>query len=100
MPISLSSTHAPRRTGDVRSPYDVRSKYCALAEKAPAFFFAYRHPAELRAEDAGNPIVARQALIQERVVGGQQIPDTAIFQENAAQEIFRLFREIAPQLDR
>ena len=30
VPMSLSSTHAPRSTGDVRSPYDVRSSTAPL----------------------------------------------------------------------
>ena len=33
MPISLSSTHAPRNTGDVRSPYEVRSCTAALPSR-------------------------------------------------------------------
>jgi hypothetical protein len=30
VPISLSMTHAPRSTGDVRSPYDVRNSMAPL----------------------------------------------------------------------
>ena len=40
MPISLSSTHAPRRTGDVRSPYEVRSSTAPLPSNPHRSFSA------------------------------------------------------------
>src|SRR5215469_8588338 len=43
VPISLSSTHAPRNTGDVRSPYDVRISTAALPsrpQRAESAFWA------------------------------------------------------------
>ena len=86
----MSSTHAPRNTGDVRSPYEVRISTAALPSNAPALFLRQRDLAELGAGDAGNTVVARQAVIQERVVGGQQIHDVAIFQKDAADETLPL----------
>ena len=37
MPISLSSTHAPRSTGEVRSPYEVRISTAALPSRPKRF---------------------------------------------------------------
>ena len=47
MPISLSSTHAPRKTGEVRSPYDVRIRHGGLAQQAKALLIRQRDFAQL-----------------------------------------------------
>src|SRR5438105_14237551 len=40
VPSSLSSTHAPRNTGDVRSPYEVRISNAALPSRPQRSFSA------------------------------------------------------------
>ncbi len=83
-----------RRAVAIRSPQQHR----ALAQQARALFFGQRDLAELGADDAGDAVVASQLVIQERVVGGQEIHHAAVFQKDAADESFRFLREIVPQL--
>ena len=65
----FSSSHLPRSTGDVRLPYDVTVRIAALPEQPAAPVVVERHAPEPAAVDAGNPIVPRQPLVEERVVG-------------------------------
>ncbi len=46
----------------------------------------------------GNTVMASQAFVQERVVGGQEIHHATVLQKDAADESFRLGRKITPQL--
>ena len=55
VPMSLSSTHAPRSTGDVRSPYDVRSSTAPLPSRPKRVGILERHAAELRAATDAMP---------------------------------------------
>ena len=73
VPMSLSSTQAPRSTGDVRSPYDVRSSTAPLPSSPWRAGSVERHAPELRADDAVDAVVPREPLVEERVVGRQQL---------------------------
>ena len=73
-----------RRAADVRRDRQQR----ALAEQpAPHVQLRpQRHAAELRSVDVGNPVVLREPLVDERVIGRQQIEDAAVFVNDAAEE--------------
>ncbi len=98
MPSSLSSTHAPRRTGDVRSPYEVRSSTAALPSRPARSFSASVTSRNWEPNDPGDAIEASQLVIEERLVGGEEIHHAAVFQKDAADEILGFLREIVPQL--
>ena len=48
-------------------------QHARLAEQAPAVLVGQRHAPEVAAVDAGDPVVTRELLVEERVVGRQQI---------------------------
>ena len=74
----------PRRTGDVRFGEEVTVRMAALPQQAAARLVGERHAAEVIAVDVGNAVVPRQPLVDEAVVGGQQIEQTAILLHDAA----------------
>ena len=80
----LSSTQAPRRTGDVRSGYDVLHQHRALAEQAETVLVGQCHPSELRAGDARHPVMARDAIVQIGLVRRQQFDERTVLEQNAA----------------
>ena len=49
-----------------------------------------RHASESVSDDAGQPIVGRQSLVDEGVVGSEQIDQAPIFADDAAKQEFRL----------
>ena len=98
VPISLPMTHAPRSTGDVRLPYEVRSSIGALAQQTPPPGIVERHAPELRAQHRGDAVVPREPLVQERVVGGEQVADVAILEQHARHEGLDLDGHVLPQL--
>ena len=61
-------------------------------------FGRQRHAAELRTVDVGNAVVLRQPLVDERVVGGQQVEDAAILLDDAGEEQLDLALERAAQV--
>ena len=83
-----------RRAVGVGSPH----QHGGLAQQAEAFLIGEGDPAELRARDARDSVMPSQAFVQERVVGGEEIHDAAVLQEDAADESFRLGGKITPQL--
>ena len=73
-PKMLSSSHLPRSTGEVRSGYDVVASSRAVREQPAALLgVGQRDAAEAAAVDARESVVPRQPLVDERVVGAQQI---------------------------
>ena len=70
----------------------------SLAQQAETRVLSECDPAELRAGDAGNTVVASQTVIQECIVGGQEFDNASVFREEAADEGFRFRRKIVPQL--
>ena len=80
----------PRSAQHRGSPVAIRGSHqnCAFAQQAPARRIRQSHAPELRAKDGSDPVVPRQTLIEESVIGGQQIDHAAIFEENAADKQF------------
>src|SRR5690606_18421508 len=76
-----------------------RHQDAALAEEASARveLGAERHAAEVTAVDSRNPVMTREALVDERVVGGQQIQNAAVLVNDAREEELRLALEALPQ---
>ena len=72
-PRMFSRTHLPRTTGDVRFGYDVTARTLACPSRPKPRRVGQRHPPEVAAVDAAHPVVARQPLVDEGVVGAQQI---------------------------
>ena len=70
----------------------------ALAEQPTAGVVLEGHAAELRAADGIDTVVFRQAFVQERVVGAQQLLHVAVFQQDAAQEQVDLCLDVGAQL--
>ena len=94
---ACSSTHAPRSTGDVRSPYDVRSSTAPLPSRPRRFGSSSVHAAELRPVHAAHAVVAREPLVDERVVGRQQLVHAVVLEQHAREEQLDLGREIVAQ---
>src|SRR6185312_10471432 len=54
--------------------------------------------AEFRPDDTEDSVVAGEPVIEECVIGREEIENAAIVGEDAADEIFRLRGKIAPEL--
>ena len=65
----------------------------AVTEQAAARAVGERHAAEPAPADVGDAVVARQALVHERVVGVDEIEDAAIVADDGVEEQLRLARE-------
>ena len=61
-----------------------------MAEETLTVSVAVSHSAELIAEYAGDPIVARQALVQIGIVGSKQVEDASILPNETGKEDLRL----------
>ena len=68
-----------------------------MSEESAAIGVGERHAAEVRAVHAWNAVVFRQPLVDEGVVGRQQIEEAAIVAEDARDEERRLGEEGAAQ---
>ena len=98
-PSRLSSTHLPRMHR--RGPRRVRRhrQDAALAQQPAALaVLVERDAAEAAAVDVRNAVVLRQPLVDERVVGAQQIEHAAILAQDAVEEELRLLPERLPQV--
>ena len=58
----------------------------APAEQPEAVRVGERHPAELRTGHVGHPVVLRQHVVHEGVVGGEQVEQAAVFTHDAVEE--------------
>ena len=90
VPSSTSITYLPRCTGEVRMAVDVNVRMLRLAQQSETIRIGQRHAPEAAAHDVGNPVVLGQTLIDERVVGGQQVEDVAVFAHDAVEQQLRL----------
>ena len=70
IPSSVSSTHLPRFTGEVRFGCDVTGRMLPWPSRPRRASSVTRDAAEVAAGDAGDAVVARQPLVDERVVRG------------------------------
>ena len=82
----FSSTHLARSTGDVRLPYDVTVRTLPFPSSPPRRSSVERHAPEPAAVDIRNLVVLREPLVEERVVGGEQLEDAAILAQLALEE--------------
>ena len=65
----------------------------AVAEQAAPRVVRDGHAAEVAAVDARDPVVARQPLVHEGVVGRQQVQHAAVLAHHALEQQFRLAAE-------
>src|SRR5262249_44667176 len=77
----LSSKH---RRGTVRKGRE--DQYAALAEQASPLVVRIFHAAKMRSSDVGNSIVLREALVGERVVGGEKLEDASVLTNEVVEE--------------
>src|SRR2546422_976688 len=56
------------------------------------------HTAEVIARDTRKPVVPREALVHERVVGAIEIEQAAVFADEAVEELFRLATHIGREV--
>ncbi len=92
LPSSTSITHLPRSTGDVRLPCEVSVRTLPCPSRPRRVSSGYDDLAERRSADAANAVVPRQALVDERVVGGQQFQRRSILAHEMLEEQLRLAR--------
>ena len=86
IPSRFSSTQKPRRTGAVRSGIRGHHQDRALAKQAAAGAIGKRDLAESLAVDPAHAVVIGEPLIEERIVGANELEDAAIVAELAARE--------------
>ena len=91
VPSRFSSIHLPRSTGDVRCGYDVtvRMLPCPSRPRRGAARSSVTRRKSV-AVDVRDAVVLRQPLVDERVVGGQQLEHAAILANDALEEELRL----------
>ena len=66
------------------------SQDAPLAEKPSAVLVGHGYATKAIADYVRNPVVLRQALVDERVVRGEQIEDAAVLADDAVEEELRL----------
>ena len=98
VPRMFSSTHLPRSTGDVRVACDVTASKPPLPSSPLRASSSSVYAPELAAVDARYPVVAREPLVEERVVRRQQVENVPIFAHDALEEHLRLARERLAQV--
>src|SRR5207237_7093470 len=79
-----------RRTAEVLRPRDRQERTFAEQAAAGIELRAERHAAEVRSVDVRNAVLPREPLVDERIVGRQQIDDVAIFADDALEEQLHL----------
>ena len=85
-PSRLVRIHLPRSTGDVRFGYEVTVRMLAWPSSPRRASFGDLHAPEPAAVDVGNAVMPRQPLVDERVVGVQQIHHAAVLAHDAVEE--------------
>ena len=98
VPSMFSRIHLPRSTGDVRFGYDVTVRMLPCPSSPRRASLRHRHATEVAAVHVRNPVVPRQALVDERVVGVQQVEDAAVLAHDALEEELRLRRNACAEL--
>ena len=95
------STHLPRSTGDVRLGYDVtvrRLPWPKMPPRRSATSGIEPDAPEVAAVNARDAVVAAEPLVDERVVGSEQVEDAAILADEALDEELGLLPERLPQV--
>ena len=72
-PRMFSSSHFPRTTGEVRVAYDVTVRMLPCPSRPRRGLVGKRDPAEVAAVHVRDAVVAGQPLVDEGVVGGQEV---------------------------
>ena len=90
----------PRSTGEVRFGYDDTSSTPPLPSKPKRLLVVELDAAEALAAHVVDAVVQREALVQERVVGRQEIEHAAVLAEDAVDEQPRLGRRSASRMSR
>ncbi len=88
------ATHDRRRAVGVRSHHE----NTAFSEKPLSSIVGERHPPELTAVHIRDAVVSGQTLVDERVVGGQQIDHVTVFAHDAVEEQLGLAQERLSQV--
>ena len=94
----FSKIHLPRATGDVRLATEVTRRKLDCPSRPAAGVVLNRNAAELAAVNARHSIMRRQALVDERVVGIQQIYHVAILPHDALKQQLSLAAEGLAQI--
>ena len=76
----------PRFTGEVRVGFEVTVRTEAIVTTPPRRRSVRRDPAELVAGDAGDPVVPGQPLVEERVVGVEEVGDRPVVVDDRGEE--------------
>src|SRR6185503_13796701 len=79
-----------------RCPFGIRRRRehgPVTEQSAPLIEVGKRHPAESAAVDPRNPVVASQTLVDERVVGTEQIANAAVLAQRAREKQLCLLLE-------
>ena len=69
-----------------------------MAQYAAPIVIRVANSAELITRHTQDPVVTRQALVQERVVGGEQLEQAAILPNKVIEEKLRLSHQVVAQL--
>ena len=85
-PSSTSITHLPRCTGEVRSATEVSIRMLPWPSRPRRFRRAACTRRNSGAGDVRDAVVPREPLVDERVVGGQQVEHAAILADDAVEE--------------
>ena len=86
IPSTFSRIHLPRSTGEVRSGYDVTVRMLPCPSNPHRGLSCPRVAPEVAALDVGNAVVPREPLVDERVVGAQQVEHVAVLAHDAVEE--------------
>ena len=84
--------------GDVRVGYDVTASTLAFPKQAPAVLVGQRHAAEMASVHTRNAVVARELLVDKRVVRREQLGDAAIRLQLIVEKQLRLSHECRSQV--
>ena len=97
MPSTLSSSHLPRNTGEVRVGIGGQRQQARVPQQ-PAAIITNGDPPESFAVNTRDAVMMRQTLVHERVVRGQELRETPIPAELAFQEQERLAFHVGPKV--
>ena len=97
-PSRFSSTHLPRSTGDVVVACEVTSSTAPLPSRPRRVSSGSVTRRKWLPNDVRDAVVLRQPLVDERVVGGQQIEHAAVLAHDALEKQLGLAPERLPQV--
>ena len=98
VPRMFSRMYLPRSTGDVRFGYDVTVSTLPWPSRPRRAGLVSVDAAEVAAVDVRHAVVPRQPLVDERVVGVEQVEHAAVLRDDALEEQLRFLAERLPQL--